>query len=82
MSRIVSQGALLGEVQENLVRPRLVTIQDCSTYLGLSVHTIYTMVSQRRIPFVKVGRLVKFDLALLDAWIAKRTVMPIASHRP
>jgi len=40
------------------------------------------MVSQRRIPFVKVGRLVKFDLALLDAWIAKKTVMPITSHRP
>jgi len=64
------------------IRPRLVSIQDCALYLGLSVHTLYTMVSQRRIPFVKVGRLVKFDLALLDAWIAKRTVMPIASNRP
>ncbi len=64
------------------LRPRLVSIQDCGLYLGLSVHTIYTMVSQRRIPFVKVGRLVKFDLALLDAWIAKRTVMPISSNRP
>lgn len=63
------------------IRPRLVSIQDCGLYLGLSVHTLYTMVSQRRIPFVKVGRLVKFDLALLDAWIAKRTVMPIAPHR-
>ena len=60
------------------VRPRLVSIQDCSVYIGLSVHTLYTMVSQRRIPFVKVGRLVKFDLALIDAWINKRTVMPIA----
>ncbi len=61
---------------------RLVSIQEAGDYLGLSVHTVYTMVSQRRVPFVKVGRLVKFDLALLDAWIAKRTVMPITSHRP
>lgn len=76
------QTAPLTEPPRGSVRPRLVSIQDCGTYLGLSVHTIYTMVSQRRIPFVKVGRLVKFDLALLDAWIAKRTVMPIASHRP
>ena len=64
------------------LRPRLVSIQECGVYLGLSVHTLYTMVSQRRIPFVKVGRLVKFDLALLDAWIAKKTVMPITSHHP
>ncbi|GMV51852.1 MAG: hypothetical protein AMXMBFR67_33950 [Nitrospira sp.] len=82
MNPIVSQGAQLGEFQGQPIRPRLVSIQDCSVYMGLSVHTIYTMVSQRRIPFVKVGRLVKFDLALLDTWIAKRTVMPIASHRP
>ena len=63
------------------VKPRLVTIQDCSAYLGLSVHTLYTMVSERRIPFVKVGRLVKFDLALVDAWINKRTIMPRAADR-
>jgi excisionase family DNA binding protein len=35
------------------------------------------MVSQRRIPFVKVGRLTKFDLAMLDAWINKNTVLPV-----
>jgi excisionase family DNA binding protein len=69
------------ESPASAVRPRLVSIQDCSVYIGLSVHTLYTMVSQRRIPFVKVGRLVKFDLVLVDAWIAKRTVMPITSHR-
>ncbi len=60
------------------VRPRLVSIQDCGIYLGLSVHTIYTMVSQRRIPYLKVGRLVKFDLTLLDAWLKKRTILPIS----
>jgi len=63
------------------VKPRLVSIHDCSVYLGLSVHTLYTMVSQRRIPFVKVGRLVKFDLTLVDAWIHKRTMMPISPPR-
>jgi excisionase family DNA binding protein len=56
---------------------RLLNIQETSVYLGLSVHTLYTMVSQRRIPFVKAGRLTKFDLGLLDAWIKKNTVMPM-----
>lgn len=35
------------------------------------------MVSQRRIPFTKVGRLTKFDVRLLDEWIEKNTVMPL-----
>ena len=56
---------------------RLVDIRQAATYIGLSVHTLYTMVSQRRIPYVKVGRLTKFDVGLLDAWIKQNTVMPM-----
>ncbi len=60
---------------------RLLNIQEASQYVGLSVHTLYTMVSQRRIPFVKMGRLTKFDIGLLDVWIKKNTVMPISLER-
>lgn len=56
---------------------RLIDIQEAAEYTGLSPHTVYTMVSQRRIPFVKVGRLVKFDVELLDKWIKQNTVMPM-----
>ena len=60
---------------------RLLTIQETSEYMGLSVHTLYTMVSQRRIPYVKVGRLTKFDVTLLDEWIKQNTVMPMPEKR-
>ena len=60
------------------IERRLMTIQEASQYTGLSVHTLYTMVSQKRIPYVKVGRLVKFDLEALDKWIKQQTVMPVA----
>lgn len=56
---------------------RLIPIQEAGEYTGLSPHTLYTMISQRRIPFVKVGRLVKFDVELLDKWIKQHTVMPM-----
>jgi excisionase family DNA binding protein len=56
---------------------RLSTIQEAADYMGLSPHTLYTMVSQRRVPFVRVGRLVKFDVELLDKWIKQNTVMPM-----
>lgn len=60
---------------------RLININDAAAYTGLAVSTLYTMVSQRRIPFVKVGRLVKFDVGLLDGWIKQHTVMPMAAKK-
>lgn len=58
---------------------RLLSVREAAHYMGLSPHTLYTMVSQRRIPYVKVGRLTKFDVVLLDAWLKQHTVMPIPS---
>lgn len=55
---------------------RLIDIKEASLYIGLQVDTIYHMVSQRRIPFVKVGRRTKFDVRLLDDWLEKHTVLP------
>ncbi len=51
------------------MEPRLIDINELSEYLGMSKHTLYTWVSQRRIPFHKVGRLTKFDPAEIDEWI-------------
>jgi len=63
------------------IERRLLTIREVANYTGLSVHTLYAMVSQRRIPFVKVGRLTKFDLRLLDDWLKQHTVMPMPEKR-
>ena len=60
-----------------LIARRLLDIREVATYTGLSPHTLYTMVSQRRIPFVKMGRLVKFDKGKVDDWIKHNTVMPM-----
>jgi excisionase family DNA binding protein len=57
----------------------LMSVKEAAAYTGLSPHTIYTMVSQRRIPFIKVGRLVKFEQAMIDAWLKEHTVMPMPS---
>jgi excisionase family DNA binding protein len=56
---------------------RLVDIRIVADYLDVAPDTVYTMVSSRRIPFVKVGRLTKFDLRQIDAWIEKNTVLPL-----
>ena len=61
---------------------RLLTIKEVAEYTGLSVHTLYTMVSQRRIPYVKVGRRTMFDVGLLDDWLKQHTVMPMPEKKP
>jgi len=58
---------------------KLLTVKEVSVYTGVSPDTIYTWVSQKRIPYVKVGRLVKFDVELLEKWIKQQTVMPMPS---
>ena len=68
-------------ISNSSVTPRLISIHEASTYTGLSVDTLYKMVNQRRIPYVKMGRLVKFDLGLLDEFIHKNTVMPMPEKK-
>jgi len=64
------------------VTRRLLTIKEVAEYTGLSPHTLYCMVSQRRIPFVKMGRLTKFDKDTLDAWITRHSVNPFRGKEP
>ena len=60
-----------------LVTRRLLSIQEASDYTGFAVNTLYKMVNQRRIPYVKLGSRVRFDVGLLDGWLKQHTVMPM-----
>jgi len=60
----------------------LLTIKQAATYTGLSVYTLYKMVSQRRIPYIKLGRAIRFHPKQLEAWIHQQTIMPMPDKRP
>ncbi len=53
---------------------RFLNKKEIAEYLGLKEGTVSVWVCHRRIPFVRVGRLVKFDLRKIDAWIAENSV--------
>jgi excisionase family DNA binding protein len=55
---------------------RLVTVQDAALYLSVSVSTLYGWVYQRRIPFIKVGRALRFDLADLEHIVEVSRIRP------
>jgi excisionase family DNA binding protein len=60
---------------------RLLTIQEVAELTGVSVTTLYKWVSHRKIPHIKMGRLVKFDPVKLDEWIKQQTRMPMPNKR-
>ena len=53
---------------------KLLTMNEASEYLGISKLTLYGWVSERKLGFIKVGRLVKFKQEHLDRWIEQHTV--------
>lgn len=44
-------------------------VKQAAEALGLSVHTLYSWVSMRRIKFVKMGKRTMFDPEDIRAWI-------------
>lgn len=60
--------------QENTLRrpPRssesLMTPEQCAEFLGIKINTLYVMKSQGRIPYRKVGHLLRFDFDEIVEW--------------
>jgi excisionase family DNA binding protein len=48
---------------------RLLTVKEAAQYLSISVSTLYGWVWQRRVPFVKIGRAVRFDPRDVEAFV-------------
>lgn len=56
----------------------LLTREDAATYLRIRAQTLAAWASSGRyaIPFVRVGRAVRYRREDLDRWLDSRTVMP------
>ncbi len=53
---------------------RLITAKEAGQYLSLSTDTIYRMAAQKRLPYLKIGDRVLFDIKRLDQWIEKHLI--------
>ena len=53
---------------------RLITAKEASQYLSLSTDTVYRMASLKKLPYLKIGDRVLFDVKALDQWIDKHTI--------
>jgi len=61
--------------------PQLVDIETIAPLLGVSVRHVRRLVAERRIPYVKWGHLIRFDLEEVLEWLetARR---PATGQRP
>ena len=59
------------------VGKRLLNVEEAAGYLGLKVDTVYKKARLRELPFVKVGRALRFDKQALDRLIEQHTIKTI-----
>jgi excisionase family DNA binding protein len=52
--------------------PLLLRPDEAGTETGLSTSMIYRLISQRAIPFIKIGASVRIPRAALEAWIQQK----------
>jgi excisionase family DNA binding protein len=53
---------------------RLITAKEASQYLSLSTDTVYRLASLKKLPYLKIGGRILFDIKALDRWVEKHTV--------
>ncbi len=53
---------------------RLLTITEIASYLRISPRTIESWVYKGKIPHIKLGRCVRFDVGQIQRWLKARTV--------
>ena len=60
----------------SLVRSDLLNTEQAATYLGVTSRTleVWRCTKRQAIPYIKVGRLVKYRKAELDQWLAQQTI--------
>jgi excisionase family DNA binding protein len=49
--------------------PQLLTIDQLAKQLGVTIRHIRRLVAERRVPYLKVGRLIRFDPSEVAEWL-------------
>jgi len=66
--------------KENMNK-KFLNIKDLSEYLGVTINTLYAWVNQRKIPYLKMGRLVRFDREKIEEWVESKGVKTYESEQ-
>jgi excisionase family DNA binding protein len=62
--------------QRRATRSAFLSIEELAQWLGIEEGFVRRLIAQRRIPFVKIGKLVRFDPDEMAIWIDGQRVQP------
>src|SRR5262245_63952382 len=68
------RGTIVGAVANPGDAARLWTPEDAAGFLRITVKALYQMVYRREIPFLKIGRRLRFEEERLRAWLREKEV--------
>lgn len=51
---------------------RLLNTKEAAEYLAMTKAALYQLVHRKKVPVVRLGRALRFDIQALDAWIEER----------
>lgn len=61
-------------MQARQPRPNLIDLPTAADRLGVSVRYMRRLVAERRIPYIKLGHLLRFDPDEVNAWLDRARV--------
>ena len=60
--------------------PRLLSIEQLAEHLGVTERHVRRLVAERRVPFLKVGKFIRFDPAEIAKWLNANRLGAIAAY--
>jgi excisionase family DNA binding protein len=57
-----------------VVLPKLLTMDELAERLGVTHRHVRRLVTERRVPFLRVGRFIRFDPADISKWLDRARV--------
>lgn len=69
IEQILEKIILQQDVNPVMTTKNLMNVKELSSYLTLSVYTIYGLTHKRSIPFIKKGRRLYFEKKEIDLWL-------------
>ncbi|MFC5530418.1 helix-turn-helix domain-containing protein [Cohnella yongneupensis] len=70
---VKSSGQLISYPKDEAETRAVFSVSELSDYLGVSTDSIYTMVRENQIPFVRIRRRILFNRDSINSWILTNT---------
>lgn len=68
---------MIGSMQINSFGKKFFSPKELAEYLNISVHSVYLWVQLKKVPYHKLGKLVRFNLEEIDEWLRAKHIEPL-----